>query len=92
MLCHQVKILYHLQKVLWAPLISILIEASERPSCLRMQNKVFRTLKILILRVKYQVFGLMKEIWLIKKRHQQDATSMLSVNDIIHHDHMGSRE
>jgi len=65
MLFHQMKFLYHLQKVLWAPLLPIPITASERLGCLRMQNKVFRMLKILILQVTYQVSGLMKKIWLI---------------------------
>lgn len=61
---HQAKILYHLQKVLWAPLLLISIAAIEMLGWLRMQNKIFITLKILILGVKYQVIGLMKQIWL----------------------------
>lgn len=46
---HQVKILYHLQNVLWAPFLLISIAATEILGWLRMQKKIFRTLKILIL-------------------------------------------
>lgn len=64
MIFHQMKILYHLQKVLWAPLFPISVVATGMLGWLRMQ-KIYRTLKILILGVKYQVFGLMRQIWLI---------------------------
>lgn len=65
MLFNTGKILYHTQNVLQATLFSIPITTSERLGCLRMQNKVLRTPKILILQGKYWVFGLMKQIWLI---------------------------
>lgn len=68
MIFHQMKILYHLQKVLLAPLLPISVVATGILGWLRMQKKIYRTLKILILGVKYQVFGLMRQIWLITEK------------------------
>lgn len=54
-LSHQVKILCHLQKLLWAPLFPIPMAGSERLDRMRliMLSHLFRTLKKLILQVKY---------------------------------------
>lgn len=91
-LSHQVKILYHLQKLLWAPLFPIPMSGSERLGRmrLRMSSNLFRTLKKLILQVLS--LRLNEADMGNNRRHQQNAASMLSGNNIIHHDHMDSRE